>query len=93
MDDLLPNEFYLSQNYPNPFKVKTSIKYCVPDKTQIKITIFDHAMTIIQVLENDVKEAGTHEVEFNAANLPSAVYFYRLQAGSFTETKKMLLIK
>jgi hypothetical protein len=65
MDELVPSEFYLSQNYPNPFKEKTTIKYCVPDKTSIKLTVLDPDMTIIKELENDLKEAGTYEVEFS----------------------------
>ena len=53
MDELVPSEFYLSQNYPNPFKEKTTIKYCVPDKTSIKLTVLDPDMTIIKELESD----------------------------------------
>ena len=102
MDELLvPSEFYLSQNYPNPFKEKTTIKYCVPDKTLIKITVLDTDMTIIKELENEVKEAGTYEVEFsreagsassgNARNLPSGTYFYRFETKGFNKTKEMIL--
>ena len=101
MDDLVPSEFYLSQNYPNPFKEKTTIKYCVPDKTLIKLTVFDADMNIIDELENEVKEAGTYEVEFsaedgsasggNAYNLASGTYFYRLEAKGFNKTKEMIL--
>ena len=93
MEELVPSEFYLSQNYPNPFKEKTIMKYCVPDKTSIKLTVLDPDMTIIKELENDVKEAGTYEVEFDASKLTRGTYFYRLQASRFIETKKMVLLK
>jgi hypothetical protein len=101
MDELVPSEFYLSQNYPNPFKNKTTIKYCVPDKTLIKLTVLDSDMTIIEELENEVKEAGTYEVEFcassesasggDADNLPAGIYFYRFVAKGFKKTKEMTL--
>ena len=102
MDELVPSEFYLSQNYPNPFKEKTTIKYCVPDKTQIKLTVLHSDMTILKELENEVKEAGTYEVEFSAIgesafggdarNLPAGTYFYRFEAKGFNKIKKMLVI-
>jgi hypothetical protein len=91
MDDLVPSEFYLSQNYPNPFKEKTTIKYCVPDKTLIKLCVLDSDMKIIKELENEVKEAGTYEVEFDASNLTQKSFFYRLEAKGFNKTKEMML--
>ena len=93
MDELVPSEFYLSQNYPNPYKNKTTIKYCVPDKTLIKLTVLDLDMTIIKELENEEKEAGTYEVEFIGAEISSGVYFYRLRAKGFVDIKKMVLVK
>lgn len=93
MDELVPSEFYLSQNYPNPFKDKTTIKYCVPDKTSIKITVLDPDMKFIKELENEIKEAGTYEVEFNADSLSNGTYFYRFEAREFNKTKEMLLIE
>ena len=102
MDELVPSEFYLSQNYPNPFKYKTTIKYCVPDKTLIQLTVLDSDMKIIEELENEVKEAGTYEVEFSAEggsasggdtyNLASGTFFYRLEAKDFVDIKKMVLV-
>ena len=93
MEEIVPTEFQLSQNYPNPFKERTTIKYCVPDKVKIKVEVFDAGRINVKTIVREIKEAGTYKVEFNAAGLPSAVYFYRLQAGSFVETKKMVLIK
>ena len=93
MNELVPSEFYLSQNYPNPFREKTTIKYCVPDKTLIKLTILDPDMKIIRKLENEVKEAGTYEVEFNASCLIHGTYFYRFETQEFNKTKKMIITK
>ena len=91
MDELVPSEFYLSQNYPNPFKDKTTIKYCVPDKTLIKLTVLDSDMNIIEELENEVKEAGTYEAKFNPNGCKCGTYFYRLEAKGFNKTKEMIL--
>jgi hypothetical protein len=93
MDEMVPSEFYLSQNYPNPFKEKTTIKYCVPDKTFIRITVLDPDMTIIKELVNEVKEAGTYEVEFDGAGIHDGTYFYQLKAKDFVDIKKMILMK
>ena len=93
MEEIVPTEFQLSQNYPNPFKERTTIKYCVPDKVKIKVEVFDAGRINVKTIVREIKEAGTYKVEFNAAGLPSAVYFYRLQAGSFVETKKMVLLR
>ena len=83
MDDLLPNEFHLSQNYPNPFKEKTAIKYCVPYKSPIKITILDSDMRILKELENEVKEPGTYEVEFSIKNgTHTGSNIHHLQSGT-----------
>ena len=93
MDELVPSEFYLSQNYPNPFRDKTTIKYCVPDKTLIKITVLDPDMKIIKELVNEVIEAGTYEVEFNGSEVKEGTYFYQLKAKDFVDIKKMVLTK
>ena len=86
-------EYALEQNSPNPFNPTTIIKYSIPKTSLIKLTIFDLLGREIHILVNEEKSAGDYEIEFNASNLPSGVYFYRLQAGDFTETKKMLLLK
>ena len=67
MNDLIPAEFYMSQNYPNPFKEKTTIKYCVAYKTRVRIEIYNSDDEIIEKLVDEVKEAGTYEVEFYPA--------------------------
>jgi hypothetical protein len=93
MEEMIPSEFYLSQNYPNPFKGKTTIKYCVPDKTLIKLTVLDSDMMIIEELENEVKDAGTYEVEFDGNEVPDGIYFYQLRAKDFAEIKRMVVMK
>jgi hypothetical protein len=93
MEEMIPTEFYLSQNYPNPFKGKTTIKYCVPDKTLIKLTVLDSDMMIIEELENEVKDAGTYEVEFDGNEVPDGIYFYQLRAKDFAEIKRMVVMK
>jgi len=91
LEDILPSDFHLTQNYPNPFKDKTVIKYCVLDRIKIKLEIFNSAKERIAVLLNEIKQSGTYQVEFNATGLTCGKYFYRLEAGSFVEIKKMKL--
>ena len=81
------------QNYPNPFNPTTKISFSLLQKSQIKLKVFDVLGREIQILADGVYEAGKHEVEFNATNLPSGVYFYNLTTGSNSITKKMLLVK
>ena len=88
-----PLDFKLSQNYPNPFNPRTTIKYSVPKISQVQIKVFDVLGNEIETLVNEEKPVNTYEITWNAANLPSGVYFYQLKAGDFIETKKMVLIK
>jgi photosystem II stability/assembly factor-like uncharacterized protein len=89
----IPVEFSLFQNYPNPFNPVTRIKFSIPETNLSAITIYDALGREVIVLFNEVKEPGIHEIELNAGNLPSGIYFYRLNSGNFTESKKMLLLK
>jgi hypothetical protein len=91
--DERPTNYNLTQNYPNPFNPSTKIRYSVPHPSQVVIKVFDILGNVIEVLVNDEKVAGTYELTWYAENLPSGIYFYRLQAGSFIETKKMVLMK
>jgi hypothetical protein len=93
MNGYVPSEFYLGQNYPNPFNEKTTIKYCVPYKTRVKITIHNSEGNMIEKLVDEVKEAGTYEVKFNGNILSSGEYFYIIKAEDFIQTKTMLLLK
>ncbi len=86
-------EFALTQNYPNPFNPTTTIGYGIQVKSNVKITVLNSIGEEVALLLNEEKEAGYHQIQFNAVNLPSGVYFYRIQAGSYTDTKKMILLK
>ncbi len=88
-----PLTFGLEQNYPNPFNPATTIKYSIPEMSKVSLTLFNLLGEEVTTLVNEEKSAGNYTVEFNAANLPSGVYFYRIQAGNFVETKKMVLMK
>ncbi|MEJ2196738.1 MAG: T9SS type A sorting domain-containing protein [Ignavibacteriaceae bacterium] len=91
--DEIPDNFELSQNYPNPFNPSTTLKYSVPKFSNVVIKVFDILGNEIQTLVNKEKATGTYELTWYAEGFPSGVYFYRLQAGDFVETKKMILMK
>ena len=84
---------HLSANYPNPFNPTTKIKYSIPKQSLVTLKVYDDLGKQVQTLVNEVKSIGNYEVNFNASNLASGVYFYRLQAGNFIQTKKMMLLK
>jgi hypothetical protein len=90
---ILPTEFSVSQNYPNPFNPTTSIKYSVPYAQHATLKVYDMLGKEIATLVDEVKSAGVHNANFNALNLPSGTYLYRFQSGSFSETKKLMLLK
>ena len=108
MTEFLPSEFYLAQNYPNPFRRKTVIKYCVPYRSKVQITVFSTEGKELEKLVDEEKNPGTYEVEFSAStchshesgNLPAGrqgpkeeTYFYRLEAGEYTIEKEMEIIE
>jgi len=86
-------EFFLEQNFPNPFNPSTKIKYSIPQSSQVQIKVFDILGNEIETLVNEEKAIGTYELTWNAVNFPSGIYFYQLKAGSLIETKKMILLK
>ena len=88
-----PKEFLLQQNYPNPFNPSTKISWQSPVSGWQRITVYDVLGNKVATLVDEYRNAGNYEVEFNASNLPSGVYFYQLQAGDYLETKKMILLK
>ena len=92
-NDIALTDYILEQNYPNPFNSSSVIKYSIPNSSQVTLKIFNTLGKEIETLVNEEKSVGTYELNWNAANLPSGVYFYRLQAGSFGQTRKMLLLK
>ncbi|MBK7229251.1 MAG: T9SS type A sorting domain-containing protein [Ignavibacteriales bacterium] len=96
--EITPSEFALEQNYPNPFNPSTSIQYAIGNKQFVQLKVYDVLGNEIATLVNEEKPAGSYEVEFDVAQdsrpaIASGIYFYKLQAGEFIQTKKMILIK
>jgi len=89
----VPKDFVLHQNYPNPFNPSTTIKYAVPQTSLVSIKVYDLTGQEVASLVNETKEAGTYEIKFEARNLASGVYIYRMVAGNFTSVKKLNLLK
>jgi hypothetical protein len=92
-ESFLPEEYKLSQNYPNPFNPSTTISFSLPQTGNVKLTLFDALGRNVQEIANKEFSSGDHSINFNAANLTSGVYFYRIEAGSFVQSKKMVLLK
>jgi hypothetical protein len=99
-NSLVPSEFILYQNYPNPFNPVTTIRYSIPNVTlsgvegsRVQLKIYDVLGNEVATLVNEYRIAGSYEVEFNASHLSSGIYFYKLQASTFVETKKMILLR
>jgi hypothetical protein len=101
MNELVPSEFFVSQNYPNPFKERTKIKYCVAYNTRVQITVYNSEGEEIEKLVDETKQPGAYEVEFysstchsrESGNPQEGSYFYRLEAGDYKSEKKMQMIK
>jgi len=89
----IPDGYALAQNYPNPFNPETVISYTIPAAGPVTLKVYDSYWREITTLVDAEKQAGTHDVRFNGADLPSGTYFYRMQAGSYTATRKMSLTK
>ena len=83
----------LAQNYPNPFNPSTTIRYDLPHKSQVSLTVYNTLGQLVSQLVSGEQEAGHNEVRFDGSNLSSGVCFYRLQAGDFVSTKRMLIVK
>lgn len=89
----VPRNFSLEQSYPNPFNPGTKIRYQIPDNTFVSLKIYNANGKMIETIVNQIQNAGTYEADFDGSNLASGVYFYRLEAEGFTQTRKMILIK
>jgi hypothetical protein len=92
-NEIIPNEFSLSQNYPNPFNPNTVISYSLSSFSNVKLNVYNMLGQKVSVIEDGYKNAGNYSVNFNAAAFPSGIYFYKLEAGPFSQVRKMLLIK
>jgi len=89
----MPGQYELSQNYPNPFNPSATIRYGVPNRMHVTLNVFNTLGQEVALLQNGEQEAGYHEVRFDGSGLSSGVYFYRIQAGEFVQTRKLLLLR
>jgi len=89
----IPNYYSLKQNYPNPFNPSTKISYTIPKAGDVQLKVYDMLGREVATLVNETKQPGIYAVDFNASNLASGIYFYRIQSGDFTAVKKMVLVK
>ena len=92
-DEIVVNNFTLEQNYPNPFNPSTSIKYTLAEQSPVSLKVYDILGNEVATLVNTTQDVGAYNVNFDASNLASGLYMYTLQAGDFTSTKKMMLLK
>ena len=92
-ESIIPNKVKLMQNYPNPFNPSTTINFHIPERSFTSLYIFNQLGEKISILIEEELESGKYEVNFDASNLPSGVYFYRISSGNFIDAKKMLFIK
>jgi len=89
----LPSEFALYQNYPNPFNPSAVISWQLAVGSPVKLVLYDISGREVAVLVNEKQKAGYHQIEFDASNLASGIYVYRLQSGNYVQSKKMLLLR
>jgi photosystem II stability/assembly factor-like uncharacterized protein len=89
----IPASFRLWQNYPNPFNPTTTISYDIPERSHVMLNVYDVLGRNVETLINTEKEAGHYQITFKAGNLSSGVYFYRMESGSFNQTRKLLILK
>ncbi len=99
VDNLTPSEFYLSRNFPDPFKEKTTIKYCIAYKTNVRLEVLDREGNLIKKLVDEEKEAGAYEIKFDTvgivfnSTIQNGILHYRLSAGDYKSEKRMTLLK
>jgi hypothetical protein len=96
----MPDKFSLYQNYPNPFNPSTIIEFVIPKSSFVNLRVYDVLGNEVAILVNEEKPTGNYEIELDASSLPdgkvrlsSGIYFYKLQTGEYSETKKMILLK
>ena len=91
--EVIPTRFELSQNYPNPFNPITTIRFSLPKETRLKINLYNLLGEIIKTITEGIYQAGYYNISFNASNLPSGTYVYRIESDNFIESKRMMLLK
>lgn len=89
----LPTVFSLAQNYPNPFNPSTTIRFSLPVGGHVRLTVYDNLGQVVKALVDDHRDAGSHEVRLDGARMASGIYYYRIEAGAFVSTKKLVLLK
>jgi hypothetical protein len=91
--NILPTEFVLEQNYPNPFNPVTSLQYTIGSRQYVSLKVYDILGREVVTVVNEEKLAGSYEIVFDAPELSSGIYYYRLETNGFSQTKKMILLK
>ena len=91
--ETIPTKYFISQNFPNPFNPTTKIRYEIPKESFVSLKVYDMLGREVKSLVNEEKPAGSYEINFNAYNLSSGIYFYTIKAGGFVQTKKLILLK
>jgi hypothetical protein len=89
----LPKESVLEQNYPNPFNPRTTIKYTIPSAGSVRLFVYNLLGQVVAHIFEGSQSSGDHEIEFDSAGIPSGIYFYRIEAPGFVETRKMVIAK
>ncbi len=92
-DSQIPKKFILYQNYPNPFNPITTISFLIPHESQVTLKVYNTVGEKVVTLVDNFLSAGKHSIDWDASVFSSGLYFYRMQAGEFVETKKLLLVK
>jgi len=92
-EDLIPTDYVLYQNYPNPFNPTTKIQYGIPNSGPVTLQVYNLLGEVVTTLVNEQQPAGNYEVSFDAANLSSGIYLYKIQAGDYSDVKKMILLR
>jgi hypothetical protein len=90
---VIPDDYRLEQNYPNPFNPSTTIRFGLPRRSDVQLTVFNTLGQKVATLAQGEEDAGYHAVRFDASGFSSGVYFYRIQAGKFVQTRKLLLLR
>ena len=88
-----PSHYELEQNYPNPFNPTTTLKYAIPKESRVQLDVFNLLGEVVATLEDQVRQPGYYEATFDGRNVASGVYLYRIRAGDFVMTKKLVLLK